>query len=100
MVRALALLLLAATVSLASRAKNSAYRPHRNSATSLSKVTKMRETPVQGADACQALSRSGEPLPDVSEARGQVPPDAATALFAASTVLSADQLRSPPTYLR
>ena len=95
--RAVAFVLLAATVSLSSGAKNSGYTSHHSPARYLSKITKMRETPIQRADARQVLSRCSDSPPAVAAADPS--PPVATFIPAASPVLSADQFRSPPAYL-
>lgn len=94
--RSLSLLLLAATVLLSSGAKNSGYARHHSAARYLSRITKMRETPIQRTDARPALSCSNDALPVDAEAKPSLPFDVATLFPAVSPVLSADQFRSPP----
>lgn len=95
--RVLTFVLLAATVSLSSGAKNSGYTSHHSPARYLSKITKMRETPVQRADTRQVLSRSSDSPPAVAAADPS--PPVTTLILAASPTLSADQFRSPPASL-
>ena len=92
--RALSLLLLAATVLLSSGAKNSGYARHHSTASYLSKITKMRETPIQCTDARPALRRLIDSPSAVAEA--DVSPPIAGLILAASPVLGAGQFRSPP----
>jgi len=95
--RALTLLLLASTMSLSSQAKNSRYVSPHSPARHLSKISKMRETPIQ--QVCQVPSGSNDPPPDIAEAESSAPPDVAVSSPVASPVLSADQFRSPPARL-